>query len=144
MRVDRMAAVSAAIVVAFAMGCRREEPKPPPAAPTLPPQTAPQPSAPPAAPAPQPGAGAPSPAEPGRTVGQTLDDAGITAKVKASLLASPDVKGTDVNVNTEKGVVQLSGSLDAQSQIDRAVQIARGVEGVKQVDNSRLTVKSAK
>jgi hyperosmotically inducible protein len=134
-----MAAVSAAIVVAFAMGCRREEPKPPSSPPM--PQTAPQPPA--APPATVPGPGATTPAEPGRTVGQTLDDAGITAKVKASLLASPDVKGTDVNVTTEKGVVRLTGSLDAQSQIDRAVQIARGTEGVTQVESS-LTVKSAK
>lgn len=144
MRLDQMAAVSAAIVMAFAMGCQREEPKPPPAASVPPPQSAPEPVAPPPAPVPQPGAGAPGPAEPGRTAGQTLDDAGITAKVKASLLASPDVKGTAVNVSTEKGVVQLAGALDAQSQIDRAVQIARGIEGVKQVDNSKLTVKSAK
>lgn len=139
MRLDRMAAVSVAIVVAFAMGCRREEPKPPPSPPM--PQTAPQP--PTAPPATAPGPGAATPAEPGRTVGQTLDDAGITAKVKAALLTSPDVKGTDVNVNTEKGVVRLTGSLDAQSQIDRAVQIARGTEGVTQVESS-LTVKSAK
>lgn len=128
MRIDRIAAVLAAIVMAFAMGCKREEPKPPATAPL-----------PPVAPAPQPGAGAPG--EPARTVGQTVDDAGITAKVKASLLASPDVKGTDVNVNTNQGIVQLSGALDAQILVDRAVQIARGVEGVKQVDSSGLTVK---
>ena len=65
------------------------------------------------------------PAEPSRTVGQTLDDATITAKVKAALLQSPDVKGTAVNVDTVGGKVTLQGSLDAQIQIDRAIQIVQ-------------------
>jgi hyperosmotically inducible protein len=88
-------------------------------------------------PAPSPGAAT----EPGRTAGQTLDDAGITAKVKAALVQAPDVKGTDINVDTANGTVTLKGTVETQAQSDRAVTIAKGIEGVKDVQNT-LTVKA--
>lgn len=69
------------------------------------------------------------------TVGTDIDDATITTKVKSALLADADVKGFDIKVETRKGEVQLSGFVDNQSQIDRAITITRGVEGVKNVDN---------
>jgi hyperosmotically inducible periplasmic protein len=70
-----------------------------------------------------------------RGVGQKLDDAGITAKVKAALLASSDVNGTAINVDTEQGRVTLKGKVSDKAEIDRAIQIARAVDGVKEVDS---------
>ena len=127
-------AIASALLVAVATGCKREEPKP--SAPLPPPasQTAPQPAPPPAA---SPGT---TSSEPGRSVGQTVDDATVNAKVKAALLRAPDVKGTDVNVDTVNGTVTLKGSVETQAQSDRAVSIAKGIEGVKNVQ-STLTVK---
>lgn len=79
-------------------------------------------------------------ATPNATVGTTIDDSVITTKVKSTLLADASVKGMDAKVETHQGVVQLSGFVDNQAQLDRAVQIARGVEGVKDVEN-KMTVK---
>ena len=75
------------------------------------------------------------------TVGTTIDDSAITTKVKSALLADPDVKGLDIQVETNKGEVQLSGFVDSQAQIDRAISIARGVEGVNNVQN-KMTLKT--
>jgi hyperosmotically inducible protein len=75
------------------------------------------------------------------TVGTTIDDSTITTKVKSALLADADVKGLDIKVETNKGEVQLSGFVDSQVQIDRAVSIARGVEGVNNVQN-KMTLKT--
>ena len=69
------------------------------------------------------------------TVGTDVDDSTITTKVKSALLADADVKSFDIKVETRKGEVQLSGFVDNQSQMDRAVAVAKGVEGVKKVDN---------
>lgn len=69
------------------------------------------------------------------TVGNQLDDSVITAKVKAALLADDSIKGLDITVTTRKGEAQLSGFVDNQGQIDRAVEVARGIEGVTQVGN---------
>ena len=84
------------------------------------------------APGEAPKAGAP---EAKTTVGTTIDDSAITTKVKSALLADAEVKGLDIKVETNKGEVQLSGFVDTQAQIDRAVSVAKGVEGVKNVDN---------
>ncbi len=69
------------------------------------------------------------------TVGTDVDDATITTKVKSALLGDADVKSFDIKVETRKGEVQLSGFVDNQSQIDRAITIAKGVDGVKNVNN---------
>jgi len=69
------------------------------------------------------------------TVGTEIDDSAITTKVKSALLGDPDVKSFDIKVETRKGEVQLSGFVDTQVQMDRAVAVAKGVEGVKSVDN---------
>jgi hyperosmotically inducible protein len=69
------------------------------------------------------------------TVGSTVDDGIVTAKVKSALLADASVKSFDVAVATRKGEVQLSGYVDNQIQINRAVDIARAVEGVQSVNN---------
>lgn len=69
------------------------------------------------------------------TVGNKVDDGIVTAKVKSALLADPGVKSFDIAVATRKGEVQLSGFVDNQAQIDRAIEIARGIEGVQNVNN---------
>lgn len=67
--------------------------------------------------------------------GEYLDDTFITTKVKAELVNDPVVKATEVNVETFKGVVQLSGFVTSQAAANKAVEIARNVKGVKSVKN---------
>jgi len=67
--------------------------------------------------------------------GEYVDDSVITAKVKAAILGDSALKVNEINVETFKGVVQLSGFVRSQADIDRAVQVARGVAGVKSVKN---------
>lgn len=69
------------------------------------------------------------------TVGNKLDDSVITTEVKAALLADANIKSLDITVTTHKGEVQLSGFVNNQGQIDRALEIAKGVSGVTQVAN---------
>ena len=69
------------------------------------------------------------------TVGNTVDDSIVTAKVKSALLADPAVKSFDIAIATRKGEVQLSGYVDNQAQINRAIDIARAVEGVQSINN---------
>jgi hypothetical protein len=68
--------------------------------------------------------------------GQYIDDSVITAKVKAAIVKDETLKATEINVETFKGVVQLSGFVASQTDINHAVQVARGVEGVKSVKNA--------
>jgi osmotically-inducible protein OsmY len=67
--------------------------------------------------------------------GQYIDDTVITAKVKAALIEDPMTKATEINVETFKGVVQLSGFVSSQAASNRAVELARGVAGVRSVKN---------
>lgn len=67
--------------------------------------------------------------------GKYVDDAWITAKVKALLVKDEGVKGLEVKVETYKGNVQLSGWVSNPTQIAQAERIARGVEGVRGVRN---------
>ena len=73
---------------------------------------------------------------PATTVGTELDDSVVTARVKSALLADPDVKSFDLKVQTRKGEVQLSGFVDNQTRIDRAIVVTRGVAGVKSIENN--------
>lgn len=70
------------------------------------------------------------------STGEYVDDAGITAKVKAAFVRDPIVKALDVKVETFKGVVQLSGFVDTPDQKTRAEQIARNSPGVQSVKNN--------
>ncbi len=72
------------------------------------------------------------------STGEYFDDTTLTTKVKAVLLNDPTVSGLAVNVETFKGVVQLSGFVKTAAERDRAVDLARGVTGVKQVKNDIL------
>lgn len=67
--------------------------------------------------------------------GEYLDNTVITTKVKAAIFDEPTLKSSEINVETFKGVVQLSGFVSSQADIDRAVEIARQIEGVKSVKN---------
>jgi hyperosmotically inducible protein len=67
--------------------------------------------------------------------GEYIDDSVITAKVKAEIFADASLKSMEINVETFKGVVQLSGFVSSQADIDRAVELAKGVKGVISVKN---------
>ncbi|OZA29922.1 MAG: transporter [Hydrogenophilales bacterium 17-64-11] len=67
--------------------------------------------------------------------GEYIDDSVITAKVKAAILNAPTLKVAEINVETFKGVVQLSGFVNSQADINKAVEVTRGVRGVTSVKN---------
>lgn len=67
--------------------------------------------------------------------GEYLDDTAITTKVKAAIFNEPTLKSTEINVETFKGVVQLSGFVSSKADSDKAAQLAREVKGVTSVKN---------
>ena len=67
--------------------------------------------------------------------GEYVDDTVITTKVKAAVFNEPTLKSAEINVETFKGVVQLSGFVSSQAAVNKAVEVARGVGGVKSVKN---------
>lgn len=67
--------------------------------------------------------------------GQYIDDTVITTKVKAALFNDPTTKASEINVETFKGEVQLSGFVISQAAATQAVALARGVNGVRSVRN---------
>ncbi|MBA3756561.1 MAG: BON domain-containing protein [Nitrosomonas sp.] len=71
--------------------------------------------------------------------GQYIDDAMITANVKTAILNDPLLKVSQIEVTTTNGTVQLSGLLDYQESIDRAVEVAKSQKNVKFVQNN-LTI----
>lgn len=68
--------------------------------------------------------------------GEYVDDSVITTKVKAAIFNEPSLKSAEINVETFKGVVQLSGFVSSEANIDKAVQVARSVHGVNSVKNA--------
>lgn len=75
------------------------------------------------------------------SLGQAVSDTWITAKVKAELATTDGVESTDISVETKNGVVTLIGVLPDDAALEKAVAAARGVKGVKDVDDSGLKVK---
>ena len=69
------------------------------------------------------------------STGQYLDDTSITTRVKAAIFEEPTLKSAEINVETFKGRVQLSGFVTSRANIDRAVAVAQGVSGVVSVGN---------
>jgi osmotically-inducible protein OsmY len=67
--------------------------------------------------------------------GEYVDDTVITGKVKSAIFAEPTLKSAEINVETFKGVVQLSGFVSSEANQTRAVQVARAVAGVRSVKN---------
>lgn len=74
------------------------------------------------------------------TIGTEIDDAVLTTKVKSAMMADEYVKSLDIKVETFKAGVMLSGFVDTQAQMDRSVEVAKAVAGVKNVDN-KLSIK---
>jgi osmotically-inducible protein OsmY len=74
------------------------------------------------------------------TPGQFLDDSVITTKVKAAIFNEESLKSLQIEVETYKGVVQLSGFVDSAASVKKAGEVSGKVEGVKSVKND-LTVK---
>lgn len=72
----------------------------------------------------------------GKTIGETIDDATITTRVKTSLLNDPDVGGLRIDVDTFKGVVTLSGRVRSKEEETRAVTLAQKVSGVTDVKSA--------
>ena len=70
--------------------------------------------------------------------GEYVDDTVITSKVKAAILNEPSLKSAEINVETFKGVVQLSGFVSSRAAVDTAVSVARSVGGVKSVKNDMV------
>lgn len=67
--------------------------------------------------------------------GAFIDDTVITTKVKAAIFNEPSLKSAEINVETFKGIVQLSGFVSSQGAIEKAVEVARSINGVKSVKN---------
>jgi osmotically-inducible protein OsmY len=74
----------------------------------------------------------------GESAGEYVDDTVITTKVKAAVLEEPSLKSAEINVETYKGIVQLTGFVTSPASIDKAVAVARGVKGVKSVKNDMI------
>jgi osmotically-inducible protein OsmY len=77
-----------------------------------------------------------------RSTGQVIDDTAIHTKVKAALVNDPVVSGTAINVDVERGVVVLTGAVNGDVEKTKAEDIARGVNGVRTVEN-HLVVRQA-
>ena len=69
------------------------------------------------------------------STGQYMDDTAITTKVKAAIFNDASLKSAEINVETFKGVVQLSGFVNSTADIQRAVAVVQGVSGVRSVKN---------
>ena len=74
------------------------------------------------------------------SVGNKVDDGIVTATVKSALLGDPSIKSLDIAVVTSKGEVQLSGFVDNQTQVDRAIEVTQTVDGVHGVVN-KMSIK---
>jgi osmotically-inducible protein OsmY len=70
--------------------------------------------------------------------GEYVDDSTITTKVKAAIFNDPALKVFQINVETFKGEVQLSGFVDSSKNASKAGEVARSVKGVKSVKNSLI------
>jgi len=70
-----------------------------------------------------------------QATGEYVDDSVITTKVKSAIFNEPGLKVSEINVETYKGVVQLSGFVNSRADIAGAVRVASSVSGVKSVTN---------
>ena len=72
----------------------------------------------------------------GKSIGETIDDATITTRVKTSLLNDPQVGGLRIDVDTFKGVVTLSGRVKTKEEEAQAISLARKIGGVTDVKST--------
>ena len=70
-----------------------------------------------------------------KTIGENIDDTNIVTKIKAQLVAEHHIAARNISVNSQKGVVQLSGFVNKHDDIDKAITIAKNVKGVHRVIN---------
>jgi len=70
-----------------------------------------------------------------QSTGEYIDDSAITAKVKTAIFSDPALKAFQISVQTYNGTVQLSGFVDSEEVAARAAEVAKGVSGVKAVEN---------
>ena len=77
------------------------------------------------------------------TAANVVDNAALTTKVKAALIADDLVKGTQINVDSNAGVVKLTGTVDTPAQVARAVEVTKGVQGVQKVESNLTSSPSA-
>lgn len=78
----------------------------------------------------------------GKSVGETIDDATITTRVKTALLNDPVAPGTTIDVDTFKGVVTLSGRVKSAEEERKAIEVARGIDGVRDVKSTLQVIPS--
>ena len=76
-----------------------------------------------------------------RAPGEHMDDAAVLTSVKAALIAEPNTSANEINVEVNRGIVQLNGFVDSSAEKSRATTVARGVDGVTEVRNN-LSIKS--
>jgi hyperosmotically inducible periplasmic protein len=76
-----------------------------------------------------------------QSAGEGVDDTAITAKVKSSFIADPVVSASAIDVDTLAGAVSLNGFVTSEQERQRAIQLARSTQGVRQVDARNLMVK---
>ena len=76
-----------------------------------------------------------APTEKRKSTGEVIDDASITARVKTALIKDPDLSAAEINVDTYKGKVQLSGYVSDAEDVSKAASVARHINGVKSVTN---------
>ena len=69
------------------------------------------------------------------STGEYVEDTVLTTNVKAAMVNQPELNASEINVETYKGKVQLSGFVSSQADIDKAVAAARSINGVKSVTN---------
>ena len=72
------------------------------------------------------------------SAGEYVDDAVITSKIKTAILKSSTLKATEINVETYKGIVQMTGFVKSRADINHAVRVAKRVKGVKSVKNDMV------
>ncbi len=77
------------------------------------------------------------------SISQTVSDSAITAQIKAKYVGNPVLKVFDIKVETNDGVVKLTGLVDSEAQFERAIVLAESVDGVKNVDSRNLKTKSS-
>jgi osmotically-inducible protein OsmY len=83
-----------------------------------------------------------APTQTRQSTGEMVDDAALTARVKSALINEPGVKSTQINVETFRGTVSLSGFVDSEAMAHKAVNVAEQVRGVRSVKND-MRVKPA-
>jgi len=71
----------------------------------------------------------------GTKTGAYVDDSWITSKVKSEMVANKEVSARNISVNTTNGVVTLAGTAATAQESNKAAEIARGIKGVKSVEN---------